>query len=48
MVGVPDFALLAKGGAENADRVTAVGLDFEMKWAEWLHDGYIILYIEIL
>jgi hypothetical protein len=31
MVGVHDFALLAEGGAENADGVKAVGLDFEVK-----------------
>ena len=42
MVGVPDFALEAEGGAENADGVKAVGLDFEMKWAEGFNDGYSI------
>jgi hypothetical protein len=47
MVGVHDFALLAEGGTENADGVKAVGLDFEVKWAEWLHDGYTIHDIDI-
>jgi len=42
VVGVPDFALLAEGGAENASGVKAVGLDFEMEWADRLHDGYTI------
>jgi hypothetical protein len=42
---VPDFALLAEGGAENANGVKAVGLDFEMEWADRLHDGYTIRYI---
>src|SRR5664279_2295289 len=44
VVGVHDFALVAERGAENADGVKAVGLDFEVKWAERLHDGYTIRY----
>jgi hypothetical protein len=47
MVGVHDFALLPEGGAENADGVDAVGLDFEVKWTERLHDGHIIRAIHI-
>jgi hypothetical protein len=47
MVGVHDFALLSEGGAENADRVRAVGLDFEVNGAERLHDGYTIHYIQM-
>ena len=31
LVGVPDFAGLAEGGAENADGVKAAGLDFGWK-----------------
>ena len=33
LVGVQDFAVLAKGGAEDADGVAAVGLDFEVQTA---------------
>jgi hypothetical protein len=42
MVGVHDLTLVAERGAENADGVKAVGLDFEVQWAERLHDGYTI------
>jgi hypothetical protein len=42
MVGVHDLALLAEGGAEKAHGVEAMGLDFEVKRAERLHDGYIV------
>jgi hypothetical protein len=45
VVGVHDFACLAEGGAENADGVEAVGLDFEVKRAKQFHDGYTIPYI---
>jgi hypothetical protein len=47
MVGVHGFARLAEGGTENADGVKPVGLDFEVKWSERLHDGHIIRYIHI-
>jgi hypothetical protein len=45
MVGVHDLTGLAEGGAENADGVEAVGLDFEVKRAKQFHDGYTIPYI---
>jgi hypothetical protein len=45
MVGVHDLARLAEGGAENADGVKTVGLDFEMNGAERFHDGYVLRYI---
>ena len=44
MVGVQDVALEAEGGAEEADRVEAVGLDFEMDRADRFHNGYRIRY----
>ena len=47
MIGVHDFALLAEGGAENADGAKAMGLDFKVYGAEWLHDGHIIRYKHI-
>jgi hypothetical protein len=40
MGGVFDFALRAVGGADDADRVTAVALNFEVE-AKWsIPDGY--------
>jgi hypothetical protein len=47
MVGVHDFALLAEGGAENADGAKAMGLDFKVYGAERFHDGHIIRYAHI-
>jgi len=47
MVGVHDFALLAEGGAENADGAKAMGLDFKVYGAERFHDGHIIRYTHI-
>jgi hypothetical protein len=35
-----DFALLAKGGADEADRVTAVALNFEVKGEWFASNGY--------
>jgi hypothetical protein len=35
---------LAEGGAENADRAKAMGLDFKVYGAECFHDGHIIRY----
>ena len=45
MVFVFDAAILAEGGAEEPDRVGAVGLDFEVDGAGGLQDGYRILLI---
>jgi hypothetical protein len=44
VVGVHDFALLAEGGAENADGAKAMGLDFKVYGVERFHDGHIIRY----
>jgi hypothetical protein len=35
-----DFALLAVGGADEADRITPVGLNFEVKPGRVALDGY--------
>jgi hypothetical protein len=35
-----DFAVLAKRRADDADRITAVALNFEMKWKRFAFDGY--------
>jgi hypothetical protein len=45
MIGVHDFALLAEGGAENADGAKAMGLDFKVYGVERFHDGYTIRHI---
>jgi hypothetical protein len=43
-----DFALLAIGGADDADRITAVALNFEVK-AEWLaFNGHLIIFSVLL
>jgi hypothetical protein len=42
MGGVFDFALRAVGGADDADRVTAVALNFEVEAKRRLYDGYYI------
>jgi hypothetical protein len=38
--GVFDFAVLAIGRADEADRITAVALNFEMKGKRFAFDGY--------
>jgi len=38
--GVFDFAVLAKGRADDADRITAVALNFEMKGKRFAFNGY--------
>jgi len=38
--GMFDFALLAKGRADEADWSTAVALNFEMKGKEFAFNGY--------
>jgi hypothetical protein len=38
--GTSDFALLAIGRAEEADRITAVALDFEMKGKRFAFNGH--------
>jgi len=38
--GVFDFAVLAKRRADEADRITAVALNFEMKGKRFAFDGY--------
>jgi hypothetical protein len=35
-----DFAVLAIGRADEADRITAVALNFEMKGKRFAFDGY--------
>jgi hypothetical protein len=35
-----DFAVLAKGRADKADRITAVALNFKMKGKRFALDGY--------
>ena len=35
-----DFAVLAIGRADDADRITTVALNFEMKWKRFAFDGY--------
>jgi hypothetical protein len=42
VVGMFDFAVLAVGGADEAHRMTSVGLDFEMKPGRVAYDGYYI------
>ena len=42
MGGVFDFALRAVGGADDADRVTAVALNFEVEGKWSVSDGYLI------
>jgi len=37
-----DFAALAEGGADETDRITPVGLNFEMKPGRIAFDGYYI------
>jgi hypothetical protein len=38
--GVFDFAVLAKGRADDADRITAMALNFEMKGKRFAFNGY--------
>jgi hypothetical protein len=38
--GVFDFAVLAIGRADEADRITAVALNFKMKGKRFAFDGY--------
>jgi hypothetical protein len=40
VAGVFDFALRAVGGADDADRITAVALNFEVEANRGLADGY--------
>jgi hypothetical protein len=40
--GVFDFALRAVGGADDADRITAVALNFEVEAKRGVSDGYLI------
>jgi hypothetical protein len=35
-----DFALRAEGGADDANRITAVALNFEVKAKGSVYDGY--------
>jgi hypothetical protein len=35
-----DFAIFAKGRADETDRITAVALDFEMKGKRFAFNGY--------
>jgi hypothetical protein len=42
VVGMFDFAVLAVGGADEAHRITSVGLNFEMKPGRVASDGYYI------
>ena len=42
VVGVLDLAVLAEGRAQEADRLSSMGLDLEMNRADWFQDGYII------
>ena len=35
-----DFAIFAKGGADETDRIIAVALNFEMKGKRFTFDGY--------
>jgi len=37
-----DFALLAKGGADDADWITAVALNFEVKAERLAFNGHLI------
>src|SRR5271166_5375267 len=41
-----DFALLAKGGADKADRSTAVALDFEVERKRFAFNGHKISIID--
>jgi hypothetical protein len=38
--GVLNFAMLAIGRTDEADRITAVALNFEMKGKRFAFDGY--------
>jgi hypothetical protein len=38
--GMFDFAVLAIGRADQADRITAVALNFEMKWQRFALNGH--------
>jgi len=38
--GMFDFALLAKRGADEADRITAVALNFEVKRERFAFNGH--------
>jgi hypothetical protein len=38
--GMSDFAVLAKGRADKADRITAVALNFEMKGKRFAFNGH--------
>jgi hypothetical protein len=40
--GVFDFAVFPIGRTDEADRITAVALNFEMKWRRFAFDGYSI------
>ena len=40
MSGVFDFAVLAIGRADQAERITAVALNFKMKGKKFAFDGY--------
>jgi hypothetical protein len=40
VIGVLDFVALAERGAQHADRISPVSLDFEMNGADWLQGGY--------
>jgi hypothetical protein len=42
VVGMLDFAVLAEGGAQDADRLGSMGLDLEMDRADGFQDGHII------
>ena len=42
MSGVFDFAVFAIGRTDEADRSTAVALNFEMKGKRFALDGYLI------
>jgi len=40
VIGMFDFALRAEGGADDADRITAVALNFEVEAKGSVCDGY--------
>ena len=40
MGGMLDFAIFAKGRADETDRITAVALNFEMKGKRFAFNGY--------
>jgi hypothetical protein len=40
VVGMFDFTALAVGGADETDRITPVGLNFEVKPGRSAFDGY--------